>query len=134
MELSEEALEESVPEKPDWMTGILGWVVPVAIQFVFLVIAFKWVGAEAMKGALLVIAVVDKAVNDGVQWFFLSFLEFPTTLHADTLASIIVMLAMVTTMTHAKRLPTAIQVVVASKVAALVAGYLILLFVLHQMG
>lgn len=130
----EDVLEESVPPTPSLMTGILGWVIPVIIQFVFLLIAFKWVGAEAMKGALLAIAVADKAVTDGVQWFFLSFLQFPTTLHADTLVSFIVMLGMVTTLTHAKRLPTAIKVVVASKVAALVAGYLVLLFALHQMG
>lgn len=111
----------------------LAYVVPVFLQFIFLIIAFRIVGAEASKMALLFIAVADRFVTMGVRWFFLGLLEFPTTFHADTLASFIVMLMMVTTLTHAKRLPTAIKVVIISKVAGLVAAYFVFLFILHNL-
>jgi hypothetical protein len=133
----EQAMEELGWEEPSQSSStletILGWTVPVFFQWIFLLIAFKVVGVEAMAVALLVIAIVDRLVILGVQWVFFNLLEFPTTFMADTLLSFIVMLGMVTTLTHAKQLPTAIKVVVASKVAALIAGYVFVLLVLHNL-
>lgn len=133
----EKAMEEMGWEEPSQSSGtlesILGWTIPLLFQWIFLLIAFKWVGAEAMKVTLLVIAVVDRLVILGVRWVFIDLLEFPTTFMADTLLSFIVMLGMITTLTHAKQLPTAIKVVVASKVAALVAAYAFVLLVLHNL-
>jgi len=124
---------EPVPQSSSFLRTALTWTIPVFLQFFFLVIAFKIVGAEAMKGALLLIAVVDLGVTEGVRFFFLDFLEFPITFHADLLASVIVMLALITKLTHAKQLATAIKVVIVSKVAAMIAFWIIALFVLHRL-
>lgn len=114
-------------------TRLLQWLVPVLVLFVFLFIAFKWVGAEADKGALFLIAMADRLVTAGVQWFFFEVLTYPTTFQADTLASFIVVLVLVTKLTHARSLPTAIKVVVAAKVAALIAFYLLAMFFLFNL-
>lgn len=123
--------EASAGEGP--ATRLLQWLIPVLVLFVFLFIAFKWVGAEADKGALFLIAMADRLVTAGVQWFFFDVLTFPTTFHADTLASFIVVLVLVTKLTHARSLPTAIKVVVATKVAALIAYYLLAMFFLFNL-
>jgi hypothetical protein len=140
---------EGMPELPEELDGlggpgtaeeshsplftILWWVIPVFLGFIFLLIAFKLVGAEADKSMLLLIAMADQLVTHGVQWFFLDLLGFPSALHADSLASFVVMLVLVTKLTHAKQLPTAIKVVIISKVAGLVAGYFLFLFLLHNL-
>jgi hypothetical protein len=133
----ERLMEETGWDEPSQSSGmlstILGWTVPTFLQWIFLLIAFKWVGAEAMSLTLLLIAIVDRLVTLGVRWVFISVLEFPTAFQADVLLSFIVMLGMVTTLTHAKQLPTAIKVVVASKVAALIAAYVFVLIVLHNL-
>ena len=130
-------LDKLSPHQPSasqtLLARILGSAIPVFLQFVFLLIAFKWVGAEAAKAALFLIAVVDRLVIAGVRWVFLGLLEFPTTFQADMLVSFIVMLGLVTTLTHARQLPTAIKVVVASKVAGFIAAYLLALFLLHNL-
>lgn len=125
--------EEDIPESRGFLVSILLWVIPVFIGFVLLLIAVKIVGVEAAKSALLLIAVADQAVMHGVQWFFLELLGFPSVMHADSLASFIVMLVLVNKLTYAKQLPQAIKVVVISKVAGLVAWYLLVLFVLHNL-
>jgi len=114
-------------------TRLLGWLIPVFVIFIFLLIAFKWVGAEADKGALFLIAMADRLVTSGVQSFFFDILTFPTTFHADTLAAFIVVLVLVTKLTHARSLPTAIKVVVTAKVAALVVSYLLAMFFLFNL-
>jgi hypothetical protein len=133
----ERAMEEIGWEEPAQSSGVLatvlGWTVPTFLQWIFLLIAFKWVGAEAGKMTLLLIAIVDRLVILGTRWVFIGLLEFPTTFMADSLLSFIVMLGMVTTLTHARQLPTAIKVVVASKVAALIAAYVFVLVVLHNL-
>lgn len=133
----EQLMEETGWEEPSTtsslMESLLAWTVPTFLQWIFLLIAFKWVGAEAMKFVLLIIAIMDRLVIAGVRWFFLDLLDFPTTFHADFLLSFIVMLGLITSMTHAKQLPTAIKVVVASKVAAFIAGYVFVLFILHNL-
>lgn len=106
----------------------------IIVLFFFLLLAFKWVGAEASRAALFLIAAVDRLVVIGVQWVFLDLLGFPMTFYADTLASFLVVLVLVTKLTHARSLPTAIKVVVASKVAALVATYLLAMVLLFNMG
>lgn len=111
---------------------ILAAMVPIFLQWLFLIIAFKFTGAEGSKLILFGIAVVDRLVILGVQWVFIGLLEFPMTFHADTLLSILVMLALITSFTHAKRLDTAIKVVVASKVAAFLAGWIFVMFLLSQ--
>lgn len=131
--LLEEAGWDQPPPPPSMLALILSWTVPLFLQWVFLWVAFKWVGAEAMSLVLLGIAAADRLVTAGVRWIFLDWLGFPTTFHADAFAGFVVMLGMVTTLTHARQLPTAIKVVVASKVAALVAGYVFILFVLHNL-
>jgi hypothetical protein len=106
----------------------------IILLFFFLLMAFKWVGAEAARTALFLIATVDRLVVVGVQWIFLDLLGFPMTFYADSLASFLVVLVLVTRLTHARSLPTAIKVVVASKVAALVATYLLAMVLLFNMG
>ena len=125
---------EDIPQGSSVLATVLDWTIPIFLTFIFLVIAFKWVGAEAMKGALLVIAIVDRLVVVGIQAVFQSVLEFPTTFHADTLVSVFVMLALITKLTHAKQLPTAIKVVIASKVAGWIAFWLLAMFVLGSLG
>lgn len=124
---------DAAPESRSTLFTTIWWAVPVFLQFIFLLIAFKLVGAEADKPVLLMIAVVDQLVTHGVRWFFLGLLGFPSALHADSLASFVVMLVLVSKFTYAKQLPTAIKVVVVSKVAGLVAGYFLFLFLLHYL-
>ncbi|HKJ90064.1 MAG TPA: hypothetical protein VJ960_02950 [Oceanipulchritudo sp.] len=131
-DLTDEAGEDALAGKGP-ATRLLQWLIPVLVLFVFLFIAFKWVGAEADKGALFLIAMADRLVTAGVQWFFFEVLTYPTTFHADTLTSFIVVLVLVTKMTHARSLPTAIKVVVAAKVAALIAFYLLAMFLLFNL-
>ena len=130
--LAEEG-EEDIRDSRSFLSAVLSWAIPVFLGFIFLLIAFKIVGTEASKSALLFIAVADQAVMHGVRWFFLELLGFPSALHADALASFIVMLILVNKMTYAKQLPVAIRIVVISKVAGLVAWYFLLLFVLHNL-
>jgi len=127
-------LEEEEPESPSAsaLEEILSAVVPIFLQWIFLLIAFKVTGAEASKLILFGIAIIDRLVVMGVQWIFIGFLEFPTAFHADTLVSVFVMLALITSFTHAKKLSTALEVVIASKVAAFIAGYVFVLFLLSQ--
>ncbi|NDV61703.1 hypothetical protein G0Q06_04500 [Puniceicoccales bacterium CK1056] len=125
--------DEEVPASTSILRNILLWAVPVFLGFIFLLIALKIVGVEATKSAVLFIAVADQAVMHGVQWLFLDLLGFPTALHADALASFVVMLILVNKMTYAKQLPVAIKVVIMSKVAGLVAWYFLLLFLLHNL-
>jgi hypothetical protein len=124
---------EELPPSQSFLRGLILWLVPVILGFIFLLIAFKIVGVEAAKSALLFIAVADQAVMHSVQWFFLELLGFPSAMHADALASFVVMLVLVNKMTFAKQLPVAIKVVIMSKVAGLVAWYFLLLFLLHSL-
>ncbi|MFO7726027.1 MAG: hypothetical protein R6V45_10795, partial [Oceanipulchritudo sp.] len=89
--------------------------------------------AEADKGVLFLIAMAGRLVAFGVQGIFFDLLAFPTAFHADTLASFMVVLVLVTKLTHARSLPTAIKVVVAAKVAALIAFYLLEMFFLFNL-
>jgi len=123
---------EASHDSSSLMETILSIVVPVLLQWGFLLIAFKFTGAEASKLILLGISIVDRLVILGVQWIFMGWLGFPMTFHADTLASVLVMLALITSFTHAKRLDSAIKVVVVAKVAALLAGWLFFMFLLSQ--
>lgn len=116
-----------------WLNAAISFLGFACIQFFFLLIAFKWVGAEAAKSALFLIALVNQLVISLVEWFFLGVLGFPMTFHADQLVSVFVMLGMVTTLTHAKQLPTALKVVIASKVAAIIVVYLLAMVVLFSM-
>lgn len=104
------------------------------LQFIFLLLACRMTGAEAHWAGLLLIALLDRLAVLWVQWLFLSVLGFPSVLHADTLVSFLVMLILVMKFTSAKSLPSALKVVVTAKVAALVAGYVVVLFVLSQMA
>lgn len=115
------------------VTRLLEWLVSGVVLFVFLCIAFRWVGAEADKGVLFLIAMAGRLVAFGVQGIFFDLLAFPTAFHADTLASFMVVLVLVTKLTHARSLPTAIKVVVAAKVAALIAFYLLEMFFLFNL-
>lgn len=120
-------------EDDPFFRGILtGLFTPILLQAIFLAIAFKWVGAESTHMAIFLIATVDRFVMVSVQWFFADFLEFGMSFSAEHLVSVIVMLGMVTKLTHAKSLPTAIKVVVASKVATMVAAYLLIMAVLFS--
>lgn len=132
-----ESMEKEFSSRPSssstMLQRVLAIAVPTVLQWIFLMIAFKWVGAEAMKSVLLLIAFIDRLVIIAVQAVFFNFLEYPTTFHADSLLSFAIMLALVTSFTHAKQLPTAIKVVIASKVAGFIAAYLFLLLILHNL-
>jgi hypothetical protein len=117
----------------DLMPLLWNWIGLVVMQFIFLAIACRVVGAEASLLALFFIALVDKLVIESTIWLFTGLLEMPMTFHAESLASFIVMISMVTKLTHARSLPTAIKVVVGAKVAAMITGYVVLLLVLHNL-
>ena len=118
--------------------GILSQELLVAVlltllQFGILWIACRITGIEAYALSLLFIAVMDRLVIHWMQWVFLSFLAFPTTFHADSLGSFLVMLVMFMKFTSAKSLPSALKVVVASKVLGIVAAYVLVMVVLFNL-
>ncbi|NBD37131.1 MAG: hypothetical protein GVY10_01000 [Verrucomicrobia bacterium] len=108
-------------------------VVVTLLQFGILWIACRITGIEAYAVSLLFIAVMDRLVIHWIQWVFLSFLDFPTTFHADSLVSFLVMLGMFMKFTSAKSLPSALKVVVASKVLGIIAAYVLVMVVLFNM-
>jgi hypothetical protein len=107
-------------------------VVLTLLQFGILWIACRITGIEAYAVSLLFIAVMDRLVIHWIQWVFLSFLTFPTTFHADSLVSFLVMLGMFMKFTSAKSLPSALKVVVASKVLGIVIAYVFVMLVLFN--
>jgi len=128
---------EAYEDRPGWQVELIrigtGFFLPVILTAIFLMVAFHWVGAIADKWAILLIALIDRIVVLSVEFLFLTVLAFPTTFYAQHLASIVVMVPLVISLTHAKELPTALQVVITSKVAGMITFWLLLMVLLHVM-
>jgi len=132
--LKEEKEEGTGTEEDGFLSQkLLVAVVLTLFQFGILWLACRITGIEAYAFSLLFIAVMDRLVIHWMRWVFLGFLEFPTTFHADSLVSFLVMLVLFMKFSSAKSLPSALKVVVASKIVALGAAYLVLMFVLLQL-